>query len=268
MTLSLRLPYLRTLRGTAMAMAAAAVCATASAALPQFTFDPLAGGITGAPASTIKADNILISDFSTVMVDAAGNFTDTGFLAVSSFQLGGATFTPAGLNSTYGLYFSFTATGKQTVGNPAVVPTFGTFSSLSYTLFGYNGTGTFGFSGNTPTVTTTGAQTVLASGTLVSGSVSSVPTGDGSTFTPSANARVNWTVIDNPFFVSPIPFYSLAETAFTNTSSQVEPFAGGFRIRQGGGSVNFISAIPEPGTYGLLLSGLAAVGFIARRRRG
>lgn len=268
MTLSLRLPYLRTLRGTAMAIAAAAVCATASAALPQFTFNPLAGGITGAPASTITADNILISDYSTVMIDAAGNFTDTGFLAVSSFQLGGSTFTPAGLNSTYGLYFSFTARGTQSVGNPAVVPTFGTFSSLSYTLFGYNGTGTFGFSGNTPTVTTTGAQTVLASGTLISGSVSSIPTGDGSTFNPSANARVNWTVIDNPFFASPIPFYSRAETSFTNTSGQVESFPGGFRIRQGGGSVNFISAIPEPGTYGLLLSGLAAVGFIARRRRG
>ena len=46
------------------------------------------------------------------------------------------------------------------------------------------------------------------------------------------------------------------------------PFANGFRIRQGGGSINFISAVPEPGTFGLLLSGLAVVGFIARRRQG
>lgn len=268
MSLLLRLSYKRTLRATALALASAAVCGTAFAALPEFTFNPLAGGITGAPPSTIKADNILISNFSTVMVDAAGNFTDTGFLAVSSFQLGGSTFTPPGFNSTYGLYFAFTATGTQSVANPAVTPTFGTFSSLTYTLFGYNGTGTFGFSGNTPTVTTSGAQTTLASGTLISGSVSSIPTGDGSTFTPSAGARVTWTVLDNPFFVSPIPFFTRAETAFTNTSTQVEPFAGGFRIRQGGGTVNFISAIPEPSTYGLLLAGLAAVGFIARRRRG
>ena len=268
MTPLFRLPYPRALRVTAMAIASAAVCATASAALPQFTFDPAAGGITGAPPSMIKADNILISDYSTVTIDAGGNFTDTGFLAVSSFQLGGATFTPPGLNSTYGMYFSFSATGKQSVGNPALVPTFGTFSSLSYTLFGYNGTGTFGFSGNTPTVTTTGAQTALASGTLIFGSVSTIPTGDGSSFTPSASARVNWTVLDKPFFASPTPFYALAETAFTNTPGQVEPFANGFRIRQGGGSVNFISAVPEPGTSGLLLSGLAVVGFIARRRQG
>lgn len=267
MTLSLRLPCARTLRVTATAVASAVACATAAAALPQFTFNPAAGGISGAPASTITADNILISDYSTVVIDAAGNFTDTGYLAVSSFQLGGTTFTPAGLNSTYGMYFAFSATGKQSVGNPALVPTFGTFSSLSYTLYGYNGTGTFGFNGNTPTVTTTGAQTALASGTLISGSVSTIPSGDGSTFTPSANARVNWTVLDQPFFVSPIPFYAMAETAFTNTTGEVEPFANGFRIRQGGGSLNFVSTVPEPGTFGLLLSGLAVVGFIARRRQ-
>ncbi len=267
MTLSLRLPCARTLRVTATAVASAVACATAAAALPQFTFNPAAGGISGAPASTITADNILISDYSTVVIDAAGNFTDTGFLAVSSFQLGGTTFTPAGLNSTYGMYFAFSATGKQSVGNPALVPTFGTFSSLSYTLYGYNGTGTFGFNGNTPTVTTSGAQTALASGTLISGSVSTIPSGDGSTFTPSANARVNWTVLDQPFFVSPIPFYAMAETAFTNTTGEVEPFANGFRIRQGGGSLNFVSTVPEPGTFGLLLSGLAVVGFIARRRQ-
>ena len=266
MTLSLRLPSRHALRVTAMALASAAVCATASAALPQFTFNPAAGGITGAPASTITADNILISDFSSVMIDAAGNFTETGFLAVSSFQLGGSTFTPAGLNSTYGLYLAFNATGKQSVGNPGLVPTFGTFSSLSYTLYGYNGTGTFGFSGTTPTVTTSGAQTALASGSLVYGSVSTIPTGNGSTFTPSGNARVNFTVLDNPFFASPTPFYSLAEAAFTNTPSEVETFANGFLVRQGGGSLNFVSTVPEPGTFGLLLSGLAIVGFVARRR--
>ena len=63
-----------------------------------------------------------------------------------------------------------------------------------------------------------------------------------------------------------------AVSSFINSPSQVLPlsggFAGGFRITQGGGSVNFTSPIPEPETYALFLAGLAAVGWTVRRRRG
>ena len=253
-------------RRTAVALGMLVACASASA-LPQFTLDPIAAGLAGAG---FTGDNILISDYSTVTFDGLGNFTDTGFLSVSAIQLGGSTFTPAGLNSTYGLYFAFSGVGTTTIGDPRFDVTVATFSSLTYQLYGYNGPASFGFSGNTPTETASG-EVLLASGTLISGKAATIPTGDGSTFTPSANAKLNFVVTpgQEAFFADPNPFYNVAFAAFTNTTTQVEPFAGGFRIRQGGGAINFATTppIPEPETYALMLAGLAAVGFVARRRR-
>ena len=69
------------------------------------------------------------------------------------------------------------------------------------------------------------------------------------------------------FFQDPSPFYNVAVSSFINSPTQVTPFGGGFRITQGGGSVNFTSPVPEPETYALFLAGLAAVGWTARRRR-
>jgi hypothetical protein len=265
MTLTSRTSLPILLRQTAAAAAMTAVCASASAALPLFKLDPGAAGLKGA---SFTADNILISDYSVVKLDGVGGLTDTGYLSVSALQLGGSTFTPAGLNSDYGLYFAFTAVGTTTTGNPLQVPTVGNLTSLTYTLYGYNGTASFGFSGNTPTETAIG-EVALARGTLLSGNVVTIPTGDGFTFNPSAAANVTFAtaVGQDAFFVSPTPFYNLAFAAFTNTTTQVEPFEGGFRIRQGGGAVNFASAVPEPETYAMLLGGLAAIGFVAKRRR-
>ena len=254
------------LQRTAVALGLVVACASASA-LPQFTLDPSA--VSPALAGTaFTGDNILISDFSTVTFDGLGNFTDTGFLSVSAIQLVGSTFTPTGLNSAYGLYFAFSGAGTTTLGDPKLVPTIGTFKTLTYTLYGYNGLASFGFSGNTPTETASG-EVALATGSLISGHAVTFPTGDGLTFTPFASAKQNFVVAPGQaaFFANPIPFYDLVFAAFSNTTSQVEPFAGGFRIRQGGGAVNFASTIPEPQTYALMLAGLAAVGFVARRRR-
>ena len=250
-----------TLRKAALGIAAAAF-ATGASALPAFTFSPGAVGLAGA---SFTGDNLIVSDYATVLLDGSGGFTETGFLSIGSAQLVGSTFTPGGLNSTYGMYIGFSGAGTTTPGNPSAVPTSGSFTSLNFTLYGYNGSATFGFSGNTPTETASG-EVVLATGSLTSGGVSTIP--GGGSFSPAASALVTFNPVATGFFTNPVPFYSGSFASFVNSPSQVEPFAGGFRIRQGGGSFNFVTTpIPEPSTYALLLAGLAVVGTVARRRK-
>jgi hypothetical protein len=202
-----------------------------------------------------------------------------GFLSVQSFELGGTTVTAAGLNSTYGLFFEFTGTGSVTAANPTTTPTFGQFSSLSYTLYGYNGpAATFGFDASDNPTTSVGAasRVALATGSLLPGagqsSVGTTPQVPSFNAFASANLTFVPTAAAGSFFLSPTPFYNVAVSSFINSPSQVSAliggFAGGFKITQGGGSVNFASPVPEPETYALFLAGLAAVGWMVRRRRG
>ncbi len=257
-------PFKSGVQRALMALTLTAACSAASA-LPVFTLSPAGAGLAGA---NVTADNLIISDYSTVRLNSTtGSFTDSGFLAVSNFQLNSTNISGGGLNETYGLYIQFEATGSQNPGNPTSVPTFGSFDTLEYTLFGYNGpAATFGFDGsNNPTITGASGAIALATGSLIEGFVSSNPLGNP--FTPSAGADLTFNVAAGAegFFADPNPFYPIAFSVFTNTASQVSLFDGGFRIQQGGGAINF--AIPEPSTYALMLAGLAAVGTVVRRRR-
>jgi len=257
------------MRRTLVAFALAAAYSS-SWALPVFTLNPSAAGMNG---TQFTADNILISDFSSVTFSDATHFTDTGMLQVTSFQLGGSTFTPAGLNASggYSLWFAFTGTGHLTSGTASTLatsPSNGEFDSLSYTFNGAAGQSTFSIGpGNVPTRSGP-ASILVAQGSLIAGGVGSTNAGGGN-FVPTAAATVSFATAASAgvFFVSPVPFYNVALTAFTNTLSEVAFNGTGFTITQGGGSVNFASPVPEPDTYALMLGGLGVLGFLARRRR-
>lgn len=262
----------RVVRRGVLAAAMTAAFASSAFALPQFTLDPTAssGGLTGA---TVTADNVIVSNYSTVRLDTGtGSFAESGFLSVQNFQLGGGIVSAGGLNSDYSLYIRFDGTGTQTPGDPSTTFTSGEFDSLEYTLYAVSGTATFGFDGaHNPTISTPSdpTPTALATGSLLEGTVFTTPTGEP--FTPGATALVTFTPLPSElgFFASPVPFFSQAFASFVNTSSQVTAFDGGFTITQGGGAYNFAAApIPEPQTYALMLAGLAAMGFVVRRRSG
>lgn len=242
---------------TLLALALAAASASASA-LPSFTWDPSKAGLAG---EAFTADNLLISNYSKITFGNDGTFTESGYLAVSAAQLGGASVLPAGLNSTYGMYIKFDGTGTISAGDPSTTVTLGQLTSLSYTLYGFNGTSSYTYDGTQWNESATG-EVALASGTLNWGNVATVPAGNGS-FNPSANAGLNIDWLVGGFSS---PTYQLGLTSFSNTTSQVTVTSNGFVISQGGGSINFASPVPEPASYAMLISGLAAVGFVARRR--
>lgn len=248
---------------------AAVALSTASAAgwavdLPNFTYNPSA---LGGSNVAVTADNFLVSDYSTVSITGA-TFSESGFLAIDRLTLDGQAVTSdGGLNSSYGLYVAYTANGQLT--GSAGGFTFGTISSLNYTLYGYTGGAlTFGANASGQTTITGGApasQVALATGALPAGTQGYVATYPNGTATAGTDATFALTGTGSTVFTLPNPFYTMAQTTFTG--SNITPTATGFRITQGGGTLNFVSAVPEPETYAMLLAGLAAIGFVAKRRK-
>ena len=100
----------------------------------------------------------------------------------------------------------------------------------------------------------------------------------------NANANWTWTLWTSVDGAAPVPHgtatgYASAAAAFgaapvpfqftvnnPNIAVSFLWFDNAFGDNQGGISAN-VTAVPEPGTYAMLLAGPAAVGFVAKRRR-
>jgi hypothetical protein len=167
----------------------------------------------------------------------------------------GAVSTPGGLNSTYSLYFDFTATGSLITAQ---------FTSFSMTLYGVDGVTAFGIDGNNDAFINNGANTAiqLATNTLLSGSIAGGP---GSDLAADSYSTFSSTPEGIPFFLGPqLP--ATFHGAFFHSMN--EP--GGITLLQNGvvlqGGDDTLTFTPEPSSLMLLLGGLPGV--LLLRRRG
>lgn len=237
---------------------------SASAGPIAVTYNPGAALLAG---SIFTADKLNVLDFLRVdlgSTDSSGTgFTENGFLQLNNVSLANTSFSPSGLNSAYSLYFSFSGSGVQSAPNFSA-SSVGTFSALSYTLYGVAGVSTFGIDGsNNPFANSSSTPTQLATGSLISGATGFSVLSTG--VSPNASVSATVSEINSAFFVSPNMTLQLAG-AFNNDVNIVQVFnnSRSFDLLGGGGDVTFTS-VAEPGTMFVVASGILGLLMVRRR---
>ena len=122
-------------------------------------------GIAG--ASGFSADALKATEVSHIVFDSPTTFVENGYAKITGIVNNGSVSTPTGLNTAYSLYFQFSITGSLITAQ---------FNSFTFDLYGVDGVSTFGFDGgNNATVTDVGTRILMATNSLVSGSIGGAP---------------------------------------------------------------------------------------------
>jgi hypothetical protein len=276
---------------------------TAANANALITWDPNAVGLgTAGLDGPFSFNNITTADYTDIHVTSATattlNYTETGLLNLSAFS--GGSGSPLGLGrpslgfisppsitpnpfAGYVIYASFTGTGTLPtsslslgVGQTAA----GTLDALTYTLFAAPASGglpTFGANTTGGTLSNTGANITLATGSLLAPGTATLT--NSNTGGLSAQALFSASFVPDPTVLAANPSFYVAPTTYidlnlfsssTNTGTVLTldngPGGTGDLIVNGGGGNATFNAVPEPTSLAILGVGLVALGRFARRQ--
>ncbi|MDB5822545.1 MAG: hypothetical protein JWR21_1249 [Herminiimonas sp.] len=175
----------------------AAVCGSATAVPITFTWQPSGATPPLNGGAIVNANNFNVADFSSLAINTNGGaFTQIGALNIVSFQNNGSPVASTGLDSTYSIYFIFSATGTL----PGIPIANGTSTTGTLTGFDYELVGstsgvpplTFPVTNGAVAVTDPGAHTVLGYGALVPGTGFFGLTRTANGYSPSENVNLTF----------------------------------------------------------------------------
>ncbi len=199
----------------------------------------------------------------------AAQYTATGYIDFSAFNLNSVPLGHTGLNDAYGMYAVF----SQTFACPGALGTGVTCAATSINLSLYANPGDTDFNsftsatlgGPAPTHSEISSSDILlgSANAIVAGGVAGINSLGGAF--ENINTDFSLTAAGSAFFTEPVPFYTIAFSEYNNTSTGLACNATGCAVNDESGLTDFNNA-PEPASlaiFGLGLTGLAAL----RRRK-